>query len=130
MGILDAPLRNVSKNLLGTFGTDVTLVEPDENTDYDPSSRTVSGGFDIEHEVSALVESFSSLTTRFSVSQDNSHVEAGDLGVVVAASDAGLGATPDADWGAEIDGVRYEVVGVDPVRSGDEIALYVLQVRR
>lgn len=128
MSVLDGPARSVAQTLLSQFGTDVTLIEPSGGS-FDPETQSVSGDAEIRHEVNGLVESYSALTARSAESEQRS-VQQGDRKITVAAADSGLDGEPTTDWTAEVDGTSYEVVGIDPVRSGDQVSLWILQVRR
>lgn len=131
---LDGALRQAAKVAIGRLGKPVTLRRTRGGT-YDSATDTVPVE-PAEVQVKAIVGAYASLTGRSALSALDG-VERGDLRVQVPAKDipaafaAPLNEEPPrlADE-VVIDGATYRVVGLDPVYSGEQVAVWSLQVRR
>lgn len=127
MGILDGPLRGVAMTLIGRFGTTATFVTPGGVFFYDPETGKPVRDPEAEQTVSVVVEDYPALQTSGgeAAAQD---IRRGDKKLTVAA--AALRQAPTTETVVRFGGLEYTVVKVDAVYSGDQVALYVLQVRR
>ena len=120
---LDTKLVPVVKGLLDRFGA---TVEYTQNTatasDYDPSTGMVSE--------SSTVRTVKIIPPeRYSLFLEGANaVRVGDLRTGIAAD--GLGFTPETDDTLVYNGDKFTVVRVEPVATGDSIALYNLQLRK
>jgi hypothetical protein len=118
MGLLDAPLRAVSKNLMAKFGTSCTI-------------RSVTHGA-YSATAGKSVESVLDTATRGVLEEYRAHefgdtVKVGDRKLTVAASE--LAFTPDTEDRVLIGSTLYRVIRVETVQATDEAALYQFQIR-
>ena len=118
MGILDAPMRSVAANLMAKFGTSITVRSVTHAT------YSVTDG--------ASAESTSDTAVKGTLEEYQAHevgdaVKVGDRKLTIAAKD--LTFTPDTEDRVLIGTTIYRVVSVESVYSGDEAALYVIQLR-
>lgn len=120
---LDAPLRSVSQKVIDKFGQSVTLRIVTAGS-YDPSTRTASNT-DADQTVNGIITKPSLGASQFS---EAGAVRLGDRQVTIPAKN--LTTVPDTSSLVVIDSKEYEVVEVNPVYSGDEVAIYELLVRR
>ena len=125
MGVLDGPARSVSAQLIRRFGRRVVLRFVPEAT-YDPGARATVDEPAAELAVSALFESYRADAPALA--------EGADYTVTIAAADVDtLGAPFRAPTTRDlviVDGAELRILHVDPVYSGDQVALYRLHVRR
>lgn len=119
MATLDAPMRGVASTLLALFGTTVTLVFLD-TSGYDPATASVSPSESTEAGKGAFVKYRHDEV-------DGERVQAGDVKVIVAAKD--WTNDPTTADKLRFGSIEYDVVGVNADYSGDQIALYTMQVR-
>lgn len=124
MGVLDGPLRSVSKQLLDQFGTSVTL-KRETGGSYDTSSREVTGGSDESQTVSGTLDKYKA---RYGQTADDGHIESGDRKLTIPALE--LDWVPEVGDQAVLEGHEFEVLDAHPVYSGDEVAVYELHLRR
>lgn len=120
---LDAPLRAVSQKVIDKFGQSVTLRIVTAGA-YDPTTRSATNT-DTDQTVNGIVMKPSLGSSQFS---ENGGVRLGDRLVTIPAKN--LTTAPDTSSLVVIDSKEYEVVEVNPVYSGDEVAIYELLVRR
>lgn len=121
---LDAPLRDVSAQLLGQFGTQVTLTRTTDG-EYWPSGRKVVGESEESQTVSALLEKYKA---RYGEQQTPETVQAGDRKLTIPAQ--GLDWPPAVGQTATFEGHDHEILHVHPIYSGEQVALYELHARR
>lgn len=124
MGILDGPLRSVSKQLMDQFGTQVTL-ERETGGSYDTSTREVTGGSAGSQTVRGTLEKYKA---RYGQTADDGHIESGDRKLTIPALD--LDWVPEVGDQATLEGQEFEILDAHPVYSGDEVTLYELHLRR
>lgn len=114
MGILDGPIGKVAQTLIDRFGQDVVLKEVITGV-FQPASDSVANT-PLEHPVRAVVPQ--------KVSREGKALmKEGDQVHLVAAA-AIPGKVPTTDW-LLVSGARErEIVGVNPVISGEQAAMY------
>lgn len=126
MSVLDGPLRAVAKNLARTFGREGTI-EYVSTGGYNTTTGT-AGQSTTSETVQGAVENYSSREI------DGTTVLRGDLKWTIAAKDIDEPRPNDlVDFGEETpDGkrIRWTVVDPHPVYSGEQVALYEVQLRR
>lgn len=120
---LDRAIPPVALRLIRQFGKRVNVLYSGNDPAYDPATGTTSGGDPVGVEVHAVIESYSD-----QVSAASDAIQRGDRKVVVAALD--LPEPPDTSSAVVIDDVEHSVVDVTTIYSGEEAAIYTLQVRR
>lgn len=123
MGLLDGPMGGVADTLIGLFGGTATLKqfrkEHDKRTDQNVNKPTLSWPVQIYPPVS------------FRVSQWNGNlIEAGDLktGISREALELLDAPMPEVGMVLVIDSKEYRIKSVLPVKSGNLVAMYELQV--
>jgi len=118
MGLLDAPLRNVAKSLLNTFGTSVTfrLVTPGS---YDTTTGTQK-----PTETNTTVKGTLAAYTNH---ERGDSIQLGDRKLFVAAS--ALTVTPTTDDQIVIDSSVYRIVRNNVTYATDQAAIFELQIR-
>lgn len=121
VGILDNPLRGVAKTLHQKFGKAITYRR------LSASAYNITTGKVAQ---TASDETITAVIAAFDSREVGGTVQAGDLRVTVAATDGGLTAAPALKDRIVIDSTSYEIIRVTPTYSGDQVALYELQVRR
>jgi hypothetical protein len=119
-GALDTRMRSLAQRLTDKFGKAVVLREFAGNT-FDPSTGQNTASY-TDHNANAVVRSYAERLI------DGSSVQVGDLEVSVPAKD--LTFVPDTQDRLRMDGVEYAIVNPQRTYSGEQVALYVLQVRR
>lgn len=120
MTLLDGPLRAVTDSLLGQFGALGTIGYVTTG-EYNPSTGKASQDEGVTASTRGIVEQYRKAEI------DGTVVLRGDFKWSVPA----LGITkPSPNDTVTLDSVRYTVVNVESVYSGDEAALHVLQLRR
>jgi len=121
MTTLDDALRPVAKDLLSTFGKDLTfIVKGSESYDATTGSVTVS-------ESSVVVKgSPPAPYARKYITGDL--VKEGDVQTIIAAQ--GLTITPDEGQRVEFDSEKWHIVSIKRIYSGEQVAAYELQLRR
>lgn len=119
---LDAPLRAVSQKVIDKFGKSVTLRIVTAGS-YDPATRTATNS-DADQTVNAVITN----PPAGSQFRESGTVRLGDRMVTIPAKN--LTTVPDTSSLVVIDSREYEVVEVNPVYSGDQVAIYELLVRR
>lgn len=124
MAVLDAPMRALAANLAGTFGTTGTLTR--EGGSYDPDTREVSSSTST-NTITGVIEE--PTETEFGQQiGDGGTIRHGDLKFTIEAQ--GLSVTPDPETDTVLlDSITYTLVGVKPVYSGEQVALYTLVIR-
>ena len=121
MGLLDAPLRDVAKTLMDTFGTSVTV------------TIVSQGGYDAEAGVqpdeSTTATALKGYLGTYNIKQvDGKSIKMGDRPLYVAAKD--LATAPEPDDRVIVGSDTYRVVSPAQIQATDEVALYVLQLRK
>lgn len=119
---LAAPLRVVSQKVIDKFGKSVTLRIVTAG-DFDPDTLTASNT-DSDQTVNAVLTRPGG-GAQFS---ESGTIRLGDRMVTIPAKN--LTTAPNTSSLVVIDSKEYEVVEVNPVYSGDEVAIYELLVRR
>ena len=127
MGVLDQPMRKVAKSVVRKFGKQGTI-EYVATGGYNPSTGVAS-------QSSAKTAVVRGALTEYAEREiDGTVVKRGDLKWSVHALDVDEPNVNDVvDFGEETtDGnrIRYTIIGVKRVHSGDESALHILQLRR
>jgi hypothetical protein len=118
MATLDAGFRGLARSLSSAFGTDITITYVTAGS-FNPTTQTATP--------STSTSAVPAVISQFDVLEINGLVEAGDVKVDVPA----LGITePKADDTVTIGSDVFQVVSVRTTYSGDQAALYELQVRR
>lgn len=134
MGVLDGPARSVADQLLGQFGTDVTFIArvDAEADDYDPDELSFPRASDESVTVSGQVSDFKARPK----TTESDGVRQADFTVTVpanafeeAASAVSFSA-PETGHRVKFGGREHDVVDIDPLYSGDQVATYRVHVRR
>lgn len=121
MTILDSAMRETASRLLGTYGKELTL-RRDVRSDYRPAS----GDFLVETHID---DTFRGFFVDYNAKQiDGTLVQAGDRQVLAAAKD--LPEAPRAGDHVMIDAETWDVIHVKADWSGEQVALYTMQVRK
>ena len=123
MGTLDAPARKLSVKLIEKFGKQITLRFVSAGA-YDPDTLS-SAITPTDQTVRAIIEQY---RARFQMGETGSAVREGDRQAWIAAK--GLTRAPTTADRVVIDSEEYEILNLDPVYSGDQVAIYALHVRR
>lgn len=121
-GLLDRPMRGLASTLVGKFGTRVTIRER-QPAGYDEATQTEAVIENVYTGVPALFEEFKAYDV------DGNLVKHGDLKLHLPAADF----APEPQKGihtVEAYGQRYSVERTLGVPSGNERALWTVQVRR
>lgn len=117
MALLDGPMRALSRNLHRTFGKDVTATI--SSTDgYNPAL-----GYAERTESTATVYGVMGMWSEREIRGD---IRTSDIKFSMAAQG---NTAPDVGDRFTIDSKVYEVVGVVPVWSGDQVATYKVALR-
>ena len=118
MGLLDVPLRAAASKVVGTLGTEVTLIQRNPGT-YD---TTTGGGEPTDANATVKGTYF-----QYATKQLGDHIMLGDRGLIVAAK--------DVDWLPKpqdrvTDGsITYRIVNVESPQATDQAAIHILQLR-
>jgi len=118
MGVLDGPLRAVSKTVIDTFGTAGTLTHRTEGA-YNVTTGTSTP--------TTSTTAVNGTLSDYSANERGDGIRATDLKFTIPA--ASVTTAPDPDDTVTIDGTVYQVVDVRPTYSGDQVAIYELQLR-
>lgn len=123
MGALDSVFRDLASTLIGSFVSNTATIVRAVAADYDP----VSG-----QEMQAAVQSYSikiSPPEQFNIDEiDNTTILRYDLRTYIAAKDLAIEPEPRKDT-LSFGSVVYNVMKVTPHYSGDQVALWELQLR-
>lgn len=117
---LDTPLRAASKTLIAKFGKACTYIEAAAPTHYPADGLVVEN--ETTHSVTAVMEAVNRRLV------DGSRIQATDQFATIAAT--ALTVTPSTTGRLTVDGIEHSIVGVEPTFSGEQVALYRLQLRR
>lgn len=129
MGVLDGALGRVANTLIGKFGRPAVLLRPGSGGRYDPDTGRVVGGtasVEIPCEVVFQVYADSQV--------DGTVIRAGDRVALVSrlrlqGSVAAHEPVPQSDVLVE-GGRTWQIVRLSGISSGEQEAVYSLQVRR
>ena len=119
---LDLRLVPKVSTIVSRFGTTATILQPDGET-YDPKTGAVTIARIIERTVKVTPPSNYGLDL---VNGDT--IKIGDCRVILAAQ--GLVFTPQQNWGIRLGSETWTIISVGPIRTGDDVAAYELQLRR
>lgn len=117
----DTEMRDLAAELAEDLGKAVTYIRV-TGEEFDPEAGETVKTTE-EHDVSAVPPQ--SVSTRLI---DGSNVKVGDMVVGVPATS--LEFTPSTDDRLRIDGDDWSIVRIEPIYSGEKVAVYNLQVRR
>lgn len=121
-GALDSLFSSLSKNLIGTFGTGGKLISRTAGT-YDPETGLSSGSATTEYAVNC------SPPEKYSRREiDGTRILDGDLSVMVASAD--YATKPTTAMTFAVRGQTFGVISVEPISSGNQDAVWKLQLRR
>ena len=119
-GALDSEILPLAKELADEFGKAVTLVSVSETFDPATGNTTTT---ETTHLVNAVPPQ------AFNKSRiDGSLIQAGDTVIGLPAQP--LSDPPTTEDKLRFDGGTWTVVAVDPIYSGEQVALYNVQVRQ
>lgn len=130
---LDKPLRKVSRSLLRKFGVPVTVSLKGDPGVYNPTTRMAADPDDpVAVPTRALVEPFKARVQerQGGGGLTSSAVRAREAKWTVPALDFEASRGPRPGDQAVLGNYTFEVLGVDPVYSGEQVAIYELHVRR
>ena len=119
-GKLDGVMVPLAKNLIADFGGPVVYARVTETFDADTGKTTQSETTSSP----SITPPEPYKTGRI----DNDVVQMGDMKTLIA--DSGLGFVPAIGDNLQYSGVEWQIVGVNPVYSGQLPAMYELQLRR
>lgn len=120
MAALDTLLRSISEDLIAQLGTTATLHTSTRSFSVATGQVTVS-------DVNTTVQ----CTPPFPYEKeriDGTIVQSGDAETLIAAKTLATAPVAEKDE-LTFAGIRWKVIAVNPVYSGDEVAVYVLQLR-
>lgn len=123
MAVLDAGLRSAADQLIRKFGKSMTLTLV-TTASYDPATSATTGNNTTSVTVRGVIEQYKA---RFGEAEMD-QVKRGDYQVTIAAK--GLTRAPATQDTLTFDSKVHEIVHVDPVYSGDQVAIFTLHVRR
>lgn len=124
MAVLDSAMRALATNLAGTFGISATLTR--EGGSYDPDTRTVASST-ATHTLTGLIEEPTETEYGQQIGEGGT-IRHGDLKYTIETSSLSITPDPETDTVA-LDGVTYAIIGVKPVYSGEQVALFTLVLR-
>lgn len=124
-GALDTLALNQGLALLSKFGKALTLSRTTVGT-YDPDSLTTAAGSTLTSPAYGIIDAYS--LQGFGSAYQQGLVHTGDQKALVAAK--GLTFDPAEGDTLTVGGVIWTVVRVQPIWSGEKVALWDLQVRR
>lgn len=116
---LDSALRKVASNILGKFGTDVTM------------RQRVLGAYNTATGTQAVTDTDTTVKGRiddFEDSELSDTIKAGDKKLTVAAADVPF--APGVEDQVIFDGLTYDVVSFKAFIAKDLTAFFVVQLRR
>ena len=117
---LDATLRPTAQSLISRFGKSVVFTKPGEAT-FDPVTGKTTPGTPTDTTVKVTPPA------SFKVSEvDGTMIQRSDLSIACAALDY----VPDINQSVTFDSVKYNIINVSPVYSGEKVAYYQCQVRK
>lgn len=119
-GALDAEMRALADDLTSEFGKTVTFVEVSKT--FDPSTGSTT-----ETTTETTLASVPPQDFAFS-EMDGSLIQQGDLVIGLPAKTVPV--EPTTQDRLKIDGDTWQIVAVRPVASGEQVALYNVQVRQ
>lgn len=119
---LDSTLRPLARRLVDSFGKAITLRRVSKGT-YDPATGSLTGQTTADYPTNGVVRALEEKHLK------NTLVEAGDMEITVAAD--GLDIAPDPSTDLVIVGLdTWDIISVEPIFSGELVALYNLIVRK
>lgn len=123
---LDDRLRPLVRDLFEAMGKSATLRREDQGT-FDPGTGTYTGGGTTDHDVTVSPpEGFRQENI------DGTLVQASDLQTSIPAKGLPIAPTTGTESLTDtllVDGTEYQIVRVTPVYSGEQLAMFTLQVR-
>jgi hypothetical protein len=120
--VLDTKLRAAALRIIEAYGQDATFTVPGSVT-YDPTT-----GVATESSPTEYVEKISPPRGYHATMIDGDVVRRGDRQAYLAAS--GLAFTPETGREVELTDGTWRIMGVQEMFSGEQVAVYVLQMRR
>jgi len=119
-GKLDKRMRALGQRLVGTYGKSVTLRRT--TSSFDPSTGQTTEST-TDYATSGVLENYADSRT------DGTLIQTGDLQVTVPALN--LSVTPDQETDSlMIDSEAWTIVNLSRIYSGEQQALYQMQVRQ
>jgi len=119
-GALDSTMRGLASDLAGRLGKTVTYVEVTES--FDPATGQTTTTTTETQLAAVPPQSFN--FDRI----DDSVIKAGDAVVTLPVLD--MPKEPTTDDRLKMDGTTWQIVRVKPVASGENFALYEVQIRQ
>jgi len=113
---------------LATVGADATFIQTPAGV-YDPATGDVTEGTQTNTSVKAIPQYRQGSGERLARNIQKSTIFAPEDLLTGIAGDA-LAIAPDIGDEMLIGSVRYKITGIDPIRSGDDIALYLLRIEQ
>ena len=121
-GALDKVMRSVAKNLIGSFGTTAVITTYTGGT-YDPITDATIPGEGVQ-----TVITCSPPSEYKSYVIDGTRIQTGDMKILIPA--LVYETAPTTDQTVTIRGDTYKVIGVMPISSGNQEAVWEVQLRR
>lgn len=122
MTALDTKLLAAVYDIAQTYGKDLVFSVPGTKT-YSASTGKVTEGSVVSHTVKTTPPSPYGRALR-----DGDVVQERDVSVLLPTKN--LGFTPDLGMGVTFDGEQFDVVGLNPLYSGDSVCAYEVQLRQ
>lgn len=122
MTALDDEMVPLALELITEFGKSVTFIKVTLGA-YNPATGEAAETGTTDY--TQLVSPPSPFEERW---VDGELIKKSDVYVLIAAS--GLTFTPSTDFAVTIDTISYRVIAVEPIYSGESIAVYRLQLRK
>ena len=118
MSVLDTPLRQAAKQVIRTFGLDVTVQAISRAT------YNITAG---QSTLTATSTSLKGLLSEYHGREIRDAIKAGDRKLEIAASE--LSTAPDTEDRVVIGSATYRIVSVRGHYSGEQVTLWELQLR-
>jgi len=130
MGALDKPFRTAASAIIKAVVTNQSTLTR-TLLQYDASSGEAYSEA-ITQQVRVAPPSVFSLGDIAASGDSGSPLQAGDFQGIIAAKDLSTISVPDAETDelTRPDGTVYQIIHVEPVESGDEVAIYILTCRK
>lgn len=121
-GALDGMMRSVAKSLIGTFGTTATITTH-TGGNYDPITDGTVPGSDVQVVVPCSPpEEYKNYVI------DGTRIQTGDMKILIPA--LVYATSPVTAQTITIRGQIYKIISVIPVSSGNQEAVWEVQLRR
>ena len=121
-GLLDDIMPGIATDLINTFGSTATLIYAGSSS-YNAATGVDTIGAATEVAVSASPPVPYDINT-----VDNTSIQQGDLKTLIPAEQVTATIIPQSSK-LRIDSIDYLIVNIYPIKSGNDVAAYELQIR-